>query len=266
MRFLGAFLCIVGVIFLKGAMGGSGSNSAFYFRTITEDLKFSATLFFIGLALLVIGRSSTRFSMLNDQEYKDTNATLSFEINDFSGRSLFLRPFKTDGGFVIQSSFEHDYGIVGQKSLMRTIADAVEPTCPLLAVGERGGLDFSFGATGQRLNDWQQKISIAIETADLIILIPGADEGVIWEVGEIIKQEALSRTLFIMPPLYGSENWKKTTDKINHHHQISLPKHTIYGAIFTFSNVEELKSFQEIDDKFLESPFRAATLINKVLQ
>ena len=97
-------------------------------------------------------------------------------------------------------------------------------------------------------------------------MIPGPYDGVIWEIGELVDREALARTLFVMPPLFGKERWMAAADKIYREHQITLPKHTVYGAIFSYNQDMKLKSMRKIDDSFLASPYRAAGWINEILQ
>lgn len=59
---------------------------------------------------------------------------------------------------------------------------------------------------------WKTAATNYIREASIIIMIPGYSKNIGWELEEIIKENALSKTIFILPPTYKGD-WKLRWDR-----------------------------------------------------
>ncbi|WP_257081593.1 hypothetical protein [Methyloversatilis sp. XJ19-49] len=82
----------------------------------------------------------------------------------------------------------------------------------LVSVGDR--LDTHLGGGGMiRVPDdeWQSKVADLMARATNIFVMPWPTPGTLWEVKEILDRGLLAKTIFLMPPTYGTMAVTKTT-------------------------------------------------------
>jgi hypothetical protein len=74
---------------------------------------------------------------------------------------------------------------------------------PVVAVGRPGGSLRSLGAAREHLaqESWRDEIADRMRAARLIVLAPGETDGLAWELGAIVRDGHLAKTLFVFPPL-----------------------------------------------------------------
>jgi hypothetical protein len=73
---------------------------------------------------------------------------------------------------------------------------------PYIAIGRPGDNTKAFGAARVYLDDsvWQQQVSEHISRSRFVVLFLELSEGLLWEIEEVLRQEALNKTLFVLPP------------------------------------------------------------------
>ena len=231
----------------------------------------------MGAIIAAAGASVSRAGAVRRQGQLDRAAVQAFVDGDFSGKALFLRPFGTDGCFTLEreaaTPFDWDqYDRPDTDTLERMIADAFSRTCPLVGAGDKGGRDLG-AATAGLLDDWQPRISEAIRAASWIVLVPSANAGTLWEIGEILRSRALARTIFIMPPSeppmsflgtvpYG-ELWSRAARACAREHGLLIPPYDPAGRIFSLDPATRRVGREAGFD--LRSPRALAAAINRVL-
>jgi hypothetical protein len=127
---------------------------------------------------------------------------------------------------------------VGEKSrdLEAFLARAFETYQPLIALGKPGE---HIGAGRIETDDasWQEKIDLLLKYAATIVMIPSYREGTLWEVDWLRANDALVRTLFLLPPtdsdtgLDVKSHWEQTAARFRDY-GIILPPFDRRGAMF----------------------------------
>ncbi|MCI4664823.1 MAG: hypothetical protein MRY74_08880 [Neomegalonema sp.] len=99
--------------------------------------------------------------------------------------------------------------------------------------------------------DWKGAVARAIKLADWILVVPTANDGGVWQLREILRQDALARTIFVMPshdfawaskssaepPRDGAydEIWRHDMLELTAQLGLQFPHYDPWGAFFTFS-------------------------------
>lgn len=122
------------------------------------------------------------------------------------GFVLYFRPFTFD----LQSS-THVHSIpkplpsMKAEKIVVPLEETIAEVCRRAQVGLRsiGAKAGQFGPTALTSTDWQwqQDAKTLMRDAILIVVIPGSTPGSHWEIEQIIENNFLARTLWIMPPL-----------------------------------------------------------------
>lgn len=223
---------------------------------------WSITIFSIvaGAAVLGFGNWITSKDLTVDQEKADAEARQSFESLSMVGKSLYLRPFETDGKFVVDRSYVNFFSWEiadrpGVDSIERVFADAFAKTAPLVGLGGRGDVEFGLGAA-QLVADWKVKITNAITQVEYILIIPSTTDGTLWELSEVIRQVQLKKTIFIMPPTdrYFSyqgtkpyaEQWKEAAAEIKSSCALEIPTYDPAGKLFKMNLGGSIENWTEL--------------------
>ncbi len=128
---------------------------------------------------------------------------------------LYIRPFVTGGRLLCRNTLER----AGDRSILGRVWDAelnfavaLEASMPFIAVGGRSR---SYGAAKLQVGDdaWQAEVRRLATAAKLVIAVPLAAAGTLWEIRQLFEDEQMrSKTLFFMPPMlrrpFGA--WRRT--------------------------------------------------------
>lgn len=170
--------------------------------------------------------------------------------------SLYLRPFKIDGSIILNRSntnlFDWDQiDRPGDDGIERILADALQRTAPLVALG--GEHKIIGPANAGRFDDWKKRITSTMEAATYILIIPSFHDGTLWEIGEIIKQGHTHKAIFVIPPsnhmiqfqsaINFSEMWDRTIERCKEAYGITIPNYSDAGAMFLLNENLEIENF-----------------------
>ena len=250
MNWIGQGILYLGLyIVYSGTFGQQGA------RTSGMDWSIALPFILVGMAVVAAGFGISWAAMKSTQITLDTDASTRFKPNSSSNDSparssgtfsLFLRPFDITGKLIIEKApsnlFSWDqYDRPGTDALERMLADAVQPTSPLIGLGAHGDIEFGPGTAGF-VPDWKNNIADAMKDAAYIFIVPSANEGTLWEVGEIKNRDYVHKTVFIMPPTVSpfkfigdgdyKEFWEAARTACAREHQIELPRYKPEGSLF----------------------------------
>ncbi|MEU7895859.1 hypothetical protein AB0B45_23765 [Nonomuraea sp. NPDC049152] len=152
--------------------------------------------------------------------------------------SLYLRPFATTGHLAsnavgVQASATEQPGNI-QTDFEAILAAGFPAHLPLIALGRPGTLlstqpegvytwpvnrTWDIPGTGKVActeDDWQDKVKLLARQAELIVIVPLAFAGTLWEIRWLHKNRLLDKCVFVMPATMAgardySPAWKKTT-------------------------------------------------------
>lgn len=128
-------------------------------------------------------------------------------------RLVYLRPLSTARRELLPNCFSADPNAPDKRYRLLPDRISIEAALqlaltPSFATNALGGPIDLFGMArgtvlGGGVNSWQEYVKLMIEYADLICVLPADSEGLSWELGEILRQGAAGRTMFILPPREG---------------------------------------------------------------
>ena len=74
---------------------------------------------------------------------------------------------------------------------------------PVVAVGRPGRSLASLGAAREHLSDatWREQVAARMDQAGTIVVATGETDGLVWELGEVVKGGHIAKTFFLFPPL-----------------------------------------------------------------
>jgi hypothetical protein len=247
MLFIGGSVIYLGLYFVW--FGGEQIlNHRFMF--FDDELLIIIKYWLPGIALVFWGALCIRDVKIELQEVEDKSAKAIIESGG-AHRGLFylyLRPFDTTGKFHIAARAPNlfnteQYKRPGQNSLERVCADALKKIAPLIGLGGRGEIECGPGSAGL-VDDWRIKISQAMQTATFSFIIPSANEGTLWEFGEINSKQLFSKTIIIMPPSTGDfvfvgeddykTLWEAARTACSQRYGIDLPEYAARGALLPY--------------------------------
>jgi hypothetical protein len=183
-------LCVIGTFatVLTGLISGSQSGG----------LVFLVFLLFAGI-LLFRWRLRTREQRRRDEDaFRLFNAVRSGEIAKFA---VFLRPFYTTKRIKITvqtgtSAYPGGPPANTTYHLEETLVDAL--SMPVLALGKPGEV-YGVGRILESEDSWKSAASELMHQASLIICMPSDHPGSRWELDEILRNQYLEKTVFLMP-------------------------------------------------------------------
>ncbi|NUR64524.1 MAG: hypothetical protein HOQ47_02080 [Streptomyces sp.] len=151
--------------------------------------------------------------------------------------SLYLRPFKTSGKIDtlttgVQATPDTHPGNI-QLDLESQLAGAFPAHRPLIAAGGPGRLlsttpkhsvswpvAFTWGTPGTGKfrctnRNWKERVSVLARHAELIVIVPLAFKGTLWEIRWLREQGLLHKCVFFMPPSpHGSDSYREQWKKV----------------------------------------------------
>lgn len=195
-----------------------------------------------------------------------------------SGRSLnnalYLRAFASTGQFRAGNPnvttigtpefFEQDHIV----SVERMLAEALEKTAPLLALGVPGE-SRDAGLLETEDEGWKDKVMLLVDAVDLVILMPSAKAGTQWEIGWLRDSGALSKTVWVMPPFSGrnvadgAAFWEDAVRATRENWDLGLPDYQEEGALFAVTGDNKIPYLQEFPDQSLDE-LREEVMVTRV--
>lgn len=184
--------------------------------------------------------------------YKEAD---DFAVNVDAGRidgnfSFFLRSF----GDSILYNATHDFGneargvsligpqlkmgfIGNQFTLSSFLSSISNPIAPLigLSIDDHSFIDHEPGFIHSSHEDWMPKVLRLLDSALFIFLIPSDRQSVVWETRQVIEHGWLSKTFFVMPPIYSETDhmrWEQAQVAARDWAGINLPDADSRGCIF----------------------------------
>jgi hypothetical protein len=117
--------------------------------------------------------------------------------------SLYLRSFAHDGftrrkGFWWYVLAEGDVSLIDRESLELLISQRMRMRYPMIALGLPGE-QLGAGRLTTSEAEWREITLFLMDRAQFIFIVPGASEGVLWEVRHLARHHH-AKTRYIMPP------------------------------------------------------------------
>jgi hypothetical protein len=160
---------------------------------------------FLIVALVLFGLADIPYSLARRLWSKRTKELLD---RDHRPEVLFLRSFE-DGKIRIRTHRTSRQNLLERLSLRRRdrfeelIAWSAWKYGPVVGLGEYGYRLPPLGAAREHYADehWQQAVQSRIDTSRLIIVFAGRTSSLEWEYEELVRRQALGRTIVLFPPV-----------------------------------------------------------------
>jgi hypothetical protein len=161
------------------------------------------------LPLQSIANATDRADWRRSQKRRDIAATrlndlIAYDVADVERYAVYLRPFASTDRLEAQSqgdSLDRPGDIPVHLDLESVLTQAFRKTCPLVALGRQGETYEGAGRIEVSDDDWQNAVVKLSDRASVLVIIPSAHLGTLWELNRLAKDPQLARTLFIMPEL-----------------------------------------------------------------
>lgn len=259
-------------IIFSGTFGQRLSNPLFF------SWNIAGISIAIGLGVLIAGIAIISNYEAEMQIIRNEEAKRAFYSDLAYGkdRSLYLRSFEIDGKFLLNKEYQNifDWNGVerpGEDAIERILSDALIRTAPLFGLGNSSNNNIGFGNAGLS-EDWKSDIVAAMEKSTYIFIVPSFREGILWEIGEILRRDYICKTVFVMPPtnhmiIFNSRNkfseiWENTVASCKKEYGLIMPNYTESGAVFLFGEKMEVTSFTEFKSY---TPMAVAKTVNNAL-
>jgi hypothetical protein len=246
-------------------IGGLGVAAFF----ASGDIGFGERLV-TGAIFLFVAAVIYSFQRRNVQHSRDTVAATvlrNIETGIKSPFHLYLRPFEVTNQIRIRNMNRGRLLVTDAKRLNEPathdletlLAKAVWIRRPLIALGKPGE---SFGAGRIKTDEqeWKADITLLMQNADLIFVIPAARSGIKWELELIRDKGYLSKCIFIMPPEpqghitfpFAEEMWNKAEPELKTI-GFELPPYQRDGLLFKFDSDGKVQDTTNLNTDTLES-------------
>jgi hypothetical protein len=183
-------------------------NDPFTRDALTIDVTVIASA-----VLLLLGKTLTVLAQRYEQRRRDRRAaTLVSRLLEMPDSAsvppyvVYLRPFATTGRLAVAnpkprwlpllpSYFAHEATL----EFETVLSEALQPDLSLVALG-RPGEHVGAGRVAVTDDDWKQAFQRLVRRARWIVMIPSHEGETGWEVRQLVAQEYLGKTVFLMPP------------------------------------------------------------------
>lgn len=163
--------------------------------------------------LLLLGRTLTVVARRREQRRRDRRAAMLLaRLLDAPGSDpippyvIYLRPFSTTGRLAVTnprtrwlpllpSYYAHEATLEFETILSEALPDQL----PLVALG-RPGEHVGAGRVAVTDDDWKAMFQRLIKDARWIVMIPSGQGETRWELQQLVAQDYLHKTIFLMPP------------------------------------------------------------------
>ena len=194
-------------------------NSIFRFGNADKLVNDKVVLIvsLMGLILIIIGG----YLFYRSGQY-NAKALADEIVSDSKPYVLYLRPFKSDvtiGKFIF-SQFYWGNTITMEEQLF----DVLKPFGDLLAIGQPGETLPKPGAAKiYTSNDWKEVVISKIKASQLVVILAGTGEGIIWELQEAF--EILNpKKLLILVPTMSKKSYESFYQEAAKKFKVILPK------------------------------------------
>ena len=251
-------------------------------------------LLIVGVAIAGVGNKITQSGEKERQKDDDAVArqiVARVSIGDppHYDFALYLRPFSIDGTIINprdgQNLFDLDQHYrPGDDTLERLLADALRRTYKTVALGIPDGEISGVGQAGL-LDNWQTRVGLLMERANLIFVCPSDEPGVVWEMREIVTKNLWDKVVFLMPwythgivnPLFPAieSSSKSTTDeyakqwdvmRVNYrkNFSVNIPAYDQSGGVFRFTDQNEICVFRKFTSRV--TPVALVRATNSIME
>jgi hypothetical protein len=161
----------------------------------------------VGAPLASIANAAYRADGRRAQTRRDVAATqlahaLAQGASDADRYALYLRPFAITDRLAAQSlgtGAETPNEVPVHVDLESLLARVLRKECPLIALGREGEMQEGAGRITLPDKDWQDTISRLADYAAILLIVPSAHIGTLWELAHLAERKLIGRTLFVMP-------------------------------------------------------------------
>jgi hypothetical protein len=189
----------------------AGAAAVFAFLVAKDkyvDAGFALIVVAVALLLAAFAVRARRHTLRDQQQRADRAREIGDAIRrgrDPGAFCLFLRPFRTSGRLLHENDLSGHLEVVDVEHMLAEAFDDLDLT--QVALGQTGEL-FGSGLLDVADGQWQEVIQRAIDWATLILIVPGASRGTVWEMVYVASRH-LSKTVFLMPacPRRGTFDW-----------------------------------------------------------
>ncbi len=125
---------------------------------------------------------------------------------------LYLRPFAVTNS--LRDTTVDSILAAGGLDLEVRIVDALAQWAPVIALGQPGEV-WGAGRLQVDEQEWQRAMEFALGAADMILVVPGDQPGIKWELNLLKSEALLSRSVFVRPPrsrMFNDDWWKRATE------------------------------------------------------
>lgn len=163
--------------------------------------------------------------------------------------TLYLRPFRITGQLPLDNPragalmTPESFAEPRELDLETMIASELSDSLPLVALGEPGE-HVGAGRVATSEDDWQDAVKSLAGAAHRILVVPSAQPGTLWELGWLLDNAVLGKTVFLMPPAPrdGADveaDWASATEAARQL-GIELPPYDDEGCLFTLDGAGQL--------------------------
>jgi len=265
---------------------------------LVHQLSFWGIIFLLLAVLSAVLVGITLISGYRAQRAKNKRAQslVRIALSDrpyMESVAIYLRPFEKTGkffkaGIMTESKSGNDqagFHVIQYKPtradlkrkaaaktyvLEEFISEALNDLMEVVALGERDQI-FGIGNVEVKEDRWTDVITSFIEHAELIIVVPAANNGTYWEMREIIRLQALRKTVFIMPSAEDDDLdsvkgfWQLSTAAMARL-ELEAPDYDSGGCYILYNDNKQIEVILRLDDcnnpervKILRDAARMAT-------
>jgi len=148
------------------------------------------------------------------------------------------------------------------------LARILSEKAPIIALGSPGEI-VGAGRIHVEETEWREKFAWLAENAELIFIIPGAREGILWEIEWIKLNRLLDKCIFVCPPETKNKTlaslWSESANKLREY-GISLPAHNEKGKFIKLNNDGMIESTVSLEKLLSGRPKNNREIIESLVK
>ena len=166
------------------------------------------------LPLQSIANAADRADLRRNQKRRDISATrlndlIAKDSPDVEHFAVYLRPFASTDRLEARSrrgSVDRPGEIPAHLDLEAVLTRAFRKTCPLVALGRQGETYEGAGRIEVSDDEWQNAIRKLSDQASMLLIIPSAHPGTLWELNRLAKDPQLAELCSSCPDCQGGRH------------------------------------------------------------
>jgi hypothetical protein len=224
----------------------------------------TALLIFVFFATMIVCALLGQIGQRYGQLAEDLRAQLLFR-SLAGGASLrpyvlYLRPFKSTGAYLTRIRAGKYTSYEDFERLLRTAAHSIGP---LVALGETLELVGGAARIVSTESSWKTAAETLMRRAQVIVILPASHAGTLWELGRLIDQKWIAKTVFIDAANDSRTTFAQETEwghvvRLLARHGYRLPGDTPRGQVIAFGTSKEPQWVEALNITNLDSAFRYA--------